>query len=436
MDLRRALFRRSVALGIAGAWLAACGLPESAPEAATPPPPTVAAPPASPAPEPAPRVEAGRRGLWVLCEGSERVLENRAQLEVLLDDARALGVTDLFVQVYRGGRAWFPSSFADPAPYAAMWRDDEGRDALAVLIDRAHADGMRVHAWVNVLSLASNPEAPILRSLGPQAAMVDQHGRSILTYPEFEVPAPDRRWYRMGTPAVWLDPAVPGVAEYLAGTFAELLGLYPGLDGLHLDYVRYADVLPFSPGTRFGVGLSFGFGERSRERFRAETGLAAPFGDSLAHGNRFDDWRREKLTELVAIVGERVRSARPGLAVSAAVVADRERAYLVDFQHWAGWLDAGLLDFAVPMLYTLDSALWSQGLDAMAGLARTRRLWVGQGTWLFASDPGAALAQLRRLEQEPSLGSALFSWDSIRQAPALREALVREVSGDAGVAAR
>ena len=59
-------------------------------------------------------------------------------------------------------------------------------------------------------------------------------------------------------------PAAPGVAEHLAATFAELVSRYPALDGLHLDYVRYADVLPFTPGTRFGVGLSFGFGEASR----------------------------------------------------------------------------------------------------------------------------------------------------------------------------
>lgn len=364
------------------------------------------------------------RGLWVLAEGSQRVLEHPEHLEPLLEDALALGVTDLFVQVYRGGRAWFASSLAGAEPHAVARRAYGGRDPLRTLVAAAHARGLRVHAWVNVLSLAAHPDARIVQDLGPTAVLVDQKGRSILDYPDFELPAPDREWYRMGTPAVWLDPAAPGVAERLVATFAELLRLHPELDGLHLDYVRYADVLPFTPGTRFGVGLSFGFGEASRARFRAETGRVAPFGDSLAHGDRFDAWRREKLGELVAGIARSARAERPGLRVSAAVIADRERAYLVDFQDWAGWLDAGWLDFAVPMLYTRDTQLVRHGVEALSGLARRRELWVGLGSWLFAGEPAEAARQLALVDAEPSLGSALFSWDSIRETPALRAGLV------------
>ena len=50
--------------------------------------------------------------------------------------------------------------------------------------------------------------------------LVDQRGRSVLDYPNLEVPAPDGAYYRMGTPAVWLDPAAIGVAERLAAAAA------------------------------------------------------------------------------------------------------------------------------------------------------------------------------------------------------------------------
>ena len=157
----------SAGLAVAAALLIACGCGE--PPAPPEPPRAEEGPPPIAVPPPP-------RGLWVLCEGSQRVLENRHRLELLLEDARGLGVTDLFVQVYRGGRAWFDSSLADPAPYASTWRTDEdiARDAFSVLIERAHAQGLRVHAWVNVLSLSSNADAPILRDLGPAAAAVDQ----------------------------------------------------------------------------------------------------------------------------------------------------------------------------------------------------------------------------------------------------------------------
>ena len=62
---------------------------------------------------------------------------------------------------------------------------------------------------------------------------------------------------------------------------------YPTLDGVHLDYIRHPDVLPFVPGARFGVGLEFGYGAASRARFERETGLAAPFGGSTRQRRPF-----------------------------------------------------------------------------------------------------------------------------------------------------
>jgi uncharacterized lipoprotein YddW (UPF0748 family) len=397
--------------------LADTSQPQVEPAVAAPPPPKAAAPaPASPP-----------RGLWVLCEGSQRVLEHPDRIDTLLADAEALGVTDLFVQVYRAGRAWFRTTLADATPWTALPRPD-GSDALADLIRRAHARGLRVHAWVNVLNLATNRQAPILLALGRDAVVVDQKGRSLLDYPELDVPPPDREWLRMGTPALWLDPAIPGVAERLAATFRELVRGYPELDGLHLDYVRYPDTLPFSPGTQFGVGLAFGFGEPARARFSAETGRVAPFGASLANAERFDAWRREKLGALVAAVASAARAERPGLRVSAAVIAERERAYRVDLQDWLGWLDGGQLDFAVPMLYTRDPTLLRYGVETYAGLAKRRELWVGLGSWLFADAPELAVEQLRTANASPPLGTALFSWDSIRETPALLSALATDVA--------
>ncbi len=366
--------------------------------------------------------------MWVLCEGTGRVLEHPQRITELMNDAKALGVSDLFVQVYRGGRAWFATELADAAP-TARTLDAEGTSGLARLLDAAHARGLRVHAWVNVLSLAQNREAPLLDVLGPGVVLVDHKGRSLLDYPNFEPPAPDRAWYRMGTPALWLDPAAPELGSYLGELFADLLQAHPKLDGLHFDYIRYADALPFTPGSRFGVGLSFGYGKAARARFQKETGLRAPFGARQKNHNAFDDWRRAQLFALVAKLAERARAERPGIEVSAAVIADRERAYLVDMQDWLGWLDAGALDFAVPMLYTRDERRLRYGIEALSGLAVPgRALLVGLGAWLFAERPEAGAAQLRLAREAGNIGSALFSWDSIRERPALLDALAREAS--------
>jgi uncharacterized lipoprotein YddW (UPF0748 family) len=361
----------------------------------------------------------------VLCEGSQRVLEHRDRIPTLIDEAGALGATDLFVQVYRGGRAWFRSTRADALPYQAA-SAAAGLDPLAHLIDLAHAAGLRVHAWVNVLSLAQNRDAPVLAELGPEAVSVDRLGRSILDYPDLELPAPDSEYLQMGTPAVWLDPAAPGVAEWLSEAFGELVENYPDLDGLHFDYLRHPDVLPFIPGSRFKVGLDFGYGEASRARFRRETGRSAPYRDSRANANAWDQWRRDRVTDVVRRVRARAHRANPGLAISAAVWAYPERAYLSLYQDWRGWLDEGLLDFAVPMLYTRDDRLLRYEVHAYAGGLGGDRILIGLGAWLFAKQPERAVAQLRMVRDAGVAGQAIFSYDSIAEAPALRDALRAE----------
>jgi uncharacterized lipoprotein YddW (UPF0748 family) len=387
-----------------------------------------------PVAEAAPRPEA-RRGLWVLCQGSQRLLDQPEKIPQLLEDAQALAVTDLFVQVYRGGRAWFDSSLADSEPWRRV-QESAGQDTLKELIPRAHAAGLRVHAWVNVLSLANNLSAPLLRDLGRDAVLMDQAGRSLLDYPELEVPQPDRRYYRMGTPAVWLDPAAPGVAPRLAETFAELVSRYPELDGIHLDYIRYPGVLPFAPGSRFGVGLDLGHGPKSRERFLAETGLRAPRPpDQLGNANRWDEWRREKVTELVRAIRDAARYVKPDIQVSAAVWAFSDRAYLSIGQDWRRWLEEGLVEFAVPMAYTLDGRLFRYHAEAYSGDPNHGRIWPGVGAWLFSNRPERAVEQVRIAREAGAPGDALFSWDSIVDAPALRQALVAEVASRTGSAA-
>ncbi len=398
------------------------------------------------APTDAPREIARPRGIWVLCEGSQRVLEHPERLAELIEFASALRATDLFVQVYRGGQAWFDSSHAGTGPYQRMresgdvdrLRESGDVDPLRELVRRAHALGIRVHAWVNVLSLAGNRDAKIVQELGRDAVLVDQRGRSILDYPELDVPMPDRGYYRMGTPAVWLDPAAPGVAEYLSATFAELVARYPELDGLHLDYIRYPDVLPFSPGSRFGVGLEFGYGEPTRARFQAETGLTAPIGDELQNANRWDEWRREKMNELVGMLGAAARAARPEspqqpkLALSAAAGAYAERVYLSEAQDWKRWIEDELIDFAIPMAYTLDDRMFRYMVEGFASGPRSDRIWIGHGTWLFAKRPERALDQLALARAAGAAGEVFFSYDSIAEAPALRDALLAEFGASAG----
>ena len=368
-----------------------------------------------------------RRGLWVLAEGSQRVLEHPERIPDLISTAKKLRVTDLFVQVYRGGRAWYQTSLADDSPFRAA-RDAAGADPLAVLLRDAHAAGLRVHAWVNVLSLSQNREAPLLRELGRDAVLVDQHGRSLLDYPDLEVPPPDGAYYRMGTPGLYLDPAAIGLTERLAATFAELVTHHPELDGLHLDYIRFPDVLPFTPGSRFDVGIDFGHSPSTRALFHDETGLEAPGPESLANADAWDAWRRDRVTALVEAIRNAARAVQPKLEISAAVIPYADRAYLSLLQDWRRWLDDGLLEFAVAMTYTRDDRLLRYQAESFAGSPHADRIWLGLGSWLFAKEPARALEQIRIEKRAGASADALFSYDAIVESPGLVQALAEPVA--------
>ena len=411
-----------LALGIAfAACLVACSADEF-PEG-QPPPEASADAVVEPPPRPAPA-----RGLWILAEGSYRVLDDASRIDPLLERATRLGATDLFVQVYRGGRAFYPGpEFVERAPAVGQ----PEADVLGQLLEAAHLRGLRVHAWVNVLSLSTRREATLIRDLGPSAILVDRLGRSLLDYPDFDLPEPDRRFYRMGTRGLYLDPAVPAVRERILATFRDLVVRYPAIDGLHLDYIRHPGVLPFSPGSRFGVGLEFGYGAETRALYRAETGNADPIEGAkpglVRHSADWDRWQRRQVTTLVEEIARQTRAARPGLVISAAVIPYVDRAYLSLAQDWRGWLESGALDLAIPMVYTLDDRLLRYQLETFAGWAQADRIWPGLGVWLFDANPPRAIAQLALLRQAGFSGELLFSDDAISESEALLEALAASV---------
>jgi uncharacterized lipoprotein YddW (UPF0748 family) len=386
--------------------LSACSGSDPSPDAIAELPPVAAEP---------------RRGIWVLAEGSQRTLESRSKIERLVVEAERSGVSDLFVQVYRGGRSWYASTSADDTPYrealAAV-----GENPLGLLTDLAHSRGLRVHAWFNALSLSTNRDAPLLRRLGRDAVLVDRRGRSLLDYPRLEVPAPDRGWLRMGTPGIWLDPAAPGVIEGLEQAAADLARAAPDLDGLHLDFIRHPMALPLTPGSRFD-GLDFGYGAAARAAFERESGAR------FARGDAWDHFRRDAVSRVV----RRLRASVPrSWALSAAVLPWADRAYLIAMQDWRRWLEEGWLDFAVAMAYTRDDRLLRYVAHGLRGGVAGDRVWLGLGTWLHVKDPATIRRQTAIVSDAEPVGVAFFSWDSVAEVPDALAALRPAVSEERG----
>ncbi len=359
-------------------------------------------------------------GLWVQAEGSNRTLDSTKKIKALVAQARKSGVTDIYAQVYRSGRAWFPTRFADDSPARRA-----GGDPLAYLLKlAAGANGkraIRVHAWINAFSLARNTKALIISDLGEEAVLRDQYGRSLLEYPPSGKP-PWAKGFGLGTPGIFLDPAHLGVRRRLVIITSELLLRYPALAGIHLDFIRYPYALPISPGSRFSPRLDFGYGRESTARFRRETGRRAPLaGASVSRPDyeAWDTWRRKQVTEAVREVLGAIRAIRPAARLSAALLPWPERAYLSSFQDWRSWLREGLLDKAIVMNYSRDMTLASEINQSAAATRITSKnpskqlIIIGLGVWLFNENPSALWRQWRDAHLAGVNGVALFSYDQM-----------------------
>ena len=111
------------------------------------PAPIGAAPqPSEPTPQPTEAVLHETRALWV----SRWDLEN-TDVQTVVDKAAAAHFNVIFFQVRGTADALYPS---DLEPWSAgltgTLGKDPGYDPLAELIQRAHARGIEVHAWINV----------------------------------------------------------------------------------------------------------------------------------------------------------------------------------------------------------------------------------------------------------------------------------------------
>lgn len=354
------------------------------------------------------------RGLWVV----RWTMTSEGQVREMVADAAAAGFNTLIVQVRGRGDAYYRS---DLEPRAQGLEGPLGFDPLELTIEEAHRRGMAVHAWVNthlVWGPTAPPESPehlvnahrdwlaVPRPLARELYDMDPHDPRF--YDALRKYAADRPETVEG---IYTSPSDPGVRARVRNVWMELVTRYD-LDGVHLDYIRYPSG-------------DFDYSRGALERFRdwalsrvsaarrAEIDEAArlnPLAWTTALPNEWDDYRREQITSLVSDIYHDVKTLRPELVVSAAVVPDPETAYADRFQDWKGWLRDGIVDIAVPMAYTQDTGRF-QALVRSARIAAgsRERVWAGIGAYMNTLE--GTLDEIDVARAEDAGGVVLFSYD-------------------------
>ncbi|AFZ66227.1 glycoside hydrolase family 10 protein [Deinococcus peraridilitoris] len=281
------------------------------------------------------------RGIWVDAFGPG--LKTAAEIDSLVADTKALHANAIFAQIGRRGdcycnKAAMPRT-SDPAVQGG------GFDPLAYLLQKAHAQGIQVHAWIITTAIHNQLAAP-----SQPDHVFNLHGRG-KTGRDYWLMQRADGLERAGNDFL-LDPGHPDAAKYITSMYTSVVKNYD-VDGVHFDRVRYPD---------FNLGLnvpSWGYNPTALERFRADTGRTDTPEPTDA---QWMQWRRDKVTKLVRDTSRAVKAIKPHVWVSAATItygygpADlggfhTSRTYVEVLQDWAKWMQQGLIDLNVIMNY-------------------------------------------------------------------------------------
>lgn len=334
-----------------------------------------------------PALRASEHAMWI----TRWDYRTEDDLRAIAKNCQELGVDTLLFQVRGNATAFYRSSYE---PWAEQFDfKDPGFDPLATMVREAHARGLRLVAWVNVVPAWYGNVPP------KSAAHVYNREPSWMWYDQRGVrQALSEKFY------VSVNPCLPEVREYLGKVTEEIAAKY-AIDGLHLDYIRFPNEPPATPA---GTDVDYPRDARTLALFSKATGKD-PDKDAAA----WDAWRTEQVTTLVREIRARVKRVKPDLQLSAACGVKRETA-LTHHQDWATWLAQDLIDAVYPMNYAADAKVFGTRCDAWAKAGAGER--VVMGIMFENGDPASLQRQVQRA-LDSFQGFSIFAYSSLFPSP-------------------
>ncbi|MDQ0288070.1 glycoside hydrolase family 10 protein [Oligosphaera ethanolica] len=228
------------------------------------------------------------------------------------------------------------SAYSTAYPSALVSQSSRG-DALADAISACRRHRLAIHAWVSCLGVEDASDNT-LQTLKRQGRLQQNDA---------------------GATRNWLCPTQVANRDLLLSIVTELAGRY-ALDGVQFDLIRYPETNScFCPSCR-----------KSFETYlrRPVSSWPAAVQSSGSDRRAWETFRQDVINALVADLAKAARTARPGIAVSAAVYPDQASAKTMVGQNWHLWLNKGWVDFICPMNYRASTALFAGDLDRQTHL--------------------------------------------------------------------
>ncbi len=342
----------------------------------------------------------------------------KREADLIIEQSYQTGINAIFLQVRPTSDALYDS---DIFPWS-KWltgkeglAPDDGFDPLEYFIEKAHAKGIEVHAWLNPYRITK-------RLSGEDEISPDDltEGHPAKLHPEWVVSHEGNLYY---------DPALPEVRGLIADGVAEIVSGYD-VDGIHFDDYFY-------PGTDFDDAASY-----------------EEYGNS---GDK-SDWRRQNVNLMVEKVRDTIKALDPDVEFGISPFGiwknktgdPSSNPYGIDGSdtrgnesynaHYADsvyWVKNGLIDYINPQIY------WKRGFEIADYNILSRwwsdvvkdtdvKLYIGHaaykagkvGTETAWDGPYEILEQVLLNRDLPEVdGSIFFSMRSLQQQPIMRKRL-------------
>ena len=196
--------------------------------------------------------------------------------------------------------------------------------------------GLELHSWI----WTTNRWDPWIREHHPDWYMVSRSGKSCFDHPPYV------DYYR------WVSPVIPGFQRYMKEQVDQIASI-SHVDGVHLDYVRYPDViLPRGLWAKYGLDeteelpdYDFCYSSHTRKAFEDICGRDPLKIANPASDQQWLHFRYDSVSHLVKQLADQVH--RHHKQITAAVFPTPRLARKMVRQDWNKWP----LDAACPMTY-------------------------------------------------------------------------------------
>ena len=345
------------------------------------------------------------RGVWLarMNWASTNPPAMRRQIITIMNQAAKANFNAVFFQVRGQAETLYPSPHE---PWSKLvGARDPGFDPVQLAVEEAHKHGLAFHAYINFLPMWNEQKPP-----QPANHLYFRHGPTVTPENSWLLFGPDAKPMKMNE-YYYMNPALPQVKAYLKKVIRHFVTAYD-VDGIHFDRIRY-------PGPDY---INDPYSLQQYRRANARSPLAKA------------EWARRTLTDLVEDVVADVRLLKPYLQVSMAAWGMYRTDDLKGYEHYHSgyenyyqdsidWLDRGIMDFIVPMIYwdipdpkpNFDD-LW---LDFKRRTYNYQKIFPGMQVAYGFIENGEITRQVNFVRQNGGRGAVMWSFSALKRGKSL-----------------